>query len=549
MYRQNYMIPPGSYPVTVGPTTPGNANNTSSNAGAPSSAFGITAKGGGAGANENADDASGLNAFGGSGANGGGASYSYSGATKHSGIGVILSVPTGWLTYGGYRGGMGSYATDPYPYYACGGGGGAVGPGLDFNKASPWLGGDGGPGVAIRINGTLYYWGAGGGGAVFNSNGTATYVRGGNGGVGGGGGASVMGAFISPLVAGVAGLQGYSTGTDGSIGRNNTGGRGGDLTGSGGGGGSDDFGLGGSGGSGVVIISYTANMTIAAFNTSTNFFDCYTATICFSPNFFMVTDRTVSTNRICQVCPNNTKTSENNALFCRNNIYALNGYTNTTAAISCLSLYTLYNDTSGVRWINPAAPFQAYCDQSDGGGWMTIMQINKSYYSPVTALAFGNPLSSVVDNTAKLADDQINYASGDEQVYKWYGAFSSISTYVRTSAKFDDTQNAQNLFQMLYYGCRSVSFSNCAWYNNGAAHSVLDTLYDTNHFPPGSPNDCNRMFMLDNYGFGNVCTNCRCVSAGISCSGATPNHPPIYPIRFYIYLKRRYSFFFFFFVI
>ena len=92
------------------------------------------------------------------------------------------------------------------------------------------------------------------------------------------------------------------------------------------------------------------------------------------------------------------------------------GSTQALAAKSCLHLYTYFNDrTSRIRWINPASPFQVYCDQGDGGGWMKILQYT-TIYTPTSA-ATGTIASTTISGNAKLADSNVNYLS-KEMVYK-----------------------------------------------------------------------------------------------------------------------------------
>jgi hypothetical protein len=180
-------------------TNPGNSGNNST-------AFGLTATGGGFGGNAGGNGASG-------GSGGGGGHQSASPSTGGSG------------TSGqGFAGGGGNTSSP----YASGGGGGSAAVGQTAPSASQ--SGAGGDGISSSITGSAANYGGGGGGGVFSAAGTR-----GLGGAGGGG-------------------NGGASGVAGTAGTANTGGGGGASGSSGT--------LGGAGGSGVVIISIpSANYT------------------------------------------------------------------------------------------------------------------------------------------------------------------------------------------------------------------------------------------------------------------------------------------------
>jgi hypothetical protein len=232
-----------SYPITVGaggngapragtgPGTQGISNHQypiSATAGGSSSAFGVTALGGGFGASSYFQYTP-NSGRGGNGASGGGASGYSDGNQGREGIGTSGQGFNG----GGNRG-----------QYWSGGGGGAGGPG-GFGQFSgaPF----GGPGSPSNILGVNYFWGGGGGGSGYSG-------TGGNGGNGGGGGGAVG------STTGGAGLNNGSPGGGGSTSTNaNTpGGNAGANTGGGGGGGAhyNANNQGGNGGSGIVIVRY-----------------------------------------------------------------------------------------------------------------------------------------------------------------------------------------------------------------------------------------------------------------------------------------------------
>jgi hypothetical protein len=199
--------------------------------GGNSSAFGLTAIGGGRGGLSYWTASAGqVLARGQLGGSGGGAS----GYDTPSGQG------RGEGTAGqGNPGGNGSGS------YWSGGGGGAGGSGGQGSfGGAPF----GGPGVPNAILGTNYFWGGGGGGAGYSS-------TGGNGGIGGGGGGAVGG----PTSGGV-GLNNGQSGGGGPANAwaNTPGGNGGANTGGGGGGGAHYTAnnQGGNGGSGIVVVRY-----------------------------------------------------------------------------------------------------------------------------------------------------------------------------------------------------------------------------------------------------------------------------------------------------
>jgi len=233
----DFDIAPGSYTIVVGGGGQGNQNNAQNNTGGSSSAFGLTATGGGSGANESGDDTSGRNGTGGAGANAGGSSW-----TRASTAGTPIPTITSrnWVSFSGRSGGAGLNIRDPW--YGMGGGGGSGNNGDSGSQASS---GNGGTGVYDNILGTGFWWGAGGGAAAFGTN-----AQSGRGGLGGGGG----GAPSSAAFSGAAGRGAYNAAEAGFV--NSRGGNAGINTGSGGGGGANENEVGGNGGSGIVVIRY-----------------------------------------------------------------------------------------------------------------------------------------------------------------------------------------------------------------------------------------------------------------------------------------------------
>ena len=202
-----------TFPIVVG------SGGASVSNGANSSAFGLTAIGGGHGANNQT-------ATGADGGSGGGAPYAGSPGNGTAGQ--------------GYRGGYGAqtFSSDPLAQGGAGGGGaGAVGGNGAGNSA-----GAGGNGLAYSISGTSTYYAGGGGGTVGN---------GGGGGGGGSGGAGGGGAGGATYVQGTAGTP---------------------NTGGGGGAGSSYGGsAAGAGGSGIVIVSYPSSYQRATGGTITTY--------------------------------------------------------------------------------------------------------------------------------------------------------------------------------------------------------------------------------------------------------------------------------------
>jgi hypothetical protein len=219
----------GPYPIVIGAGGEGRTFDARGLNGGNSSAFGLTAIGGGGGGSWDVDRA------GSSGGSGGGASY----------IGTAGSAGTAGQ---GFAGGN---STSPNANGGGGGGAGSVGSSSAFKP-------QGGIGRSTNITGIPYFFAAGGGGGAWEPTGH----EGGNGGTGGGGGGGK--AFVG--VAGTGGLSGISNGGNGIVGRpNSKGGAGGANTGSGGGGGgatTPNAGYtttlygGGNGGSGIVIVRY-----------------------------------------------------------------------------------------------------------------------------------------------------------------------------------------------------------------------------------------------------------------------------------------------------
>ena len=227
-----------TYVITVGnggASVSGGQGGAVANDGQNSSAFGLTAIGGGGAGGGSPNRAA---RSGGSGGGAGG----YEGAGGAAG--------TAGPPRQGNDGGTGESGNQ----YRAGGGGGAALAGGNLNN-SFGRGGYGGTGVVSYINSNtgLYFGGGGGGGSYVSSRGGGI---GGAGGGGGGGTNSSVGTFGFGGVAGInAGANGASSG-DGNANTVPTGGNGGANTGGGGGGGGHQTAVSGAGGSGIVIVRY-----------------------------------------------------------------------------------------------------------------------------------------------------------------------------------------------------------------------------------------------------------------------------------------------------
>ena len=209
-------VTPQSYTINVGLGGPRRAGRGIGANGGNSTAFGLTATGGGYGGGT-------ADTNGNSGGSGGGGMYSATGSSGTTGQ--------------GNAGGTGDYALGG-SHDAGGGGGGAGSAGKD---ASNDQAGDGGSGIVSSITGEFKFYAGGGGGA---SNRVQAYHIAGKGGQGGGGigGISLSGGGNAETCRGTNGTPG--------------------LGGGGGGGSGNSLGESGAGGSGAVIIRYPKKETI-----------------------------------------------------------------------------------------------------------------------------------------------------------------------------------------------------------------------------------------------------------------------------------------------
>ena len=226
---RTFLSPNNTYTITVGSGgvreyNPGAYSGMPrATNGGNSSAFEVTAIGGGCGGSWNTFLAQ-------SGGSGGGNGFSYAGA-----LGVLNQ---------GFAGGAGRGASDNG--YPTGGGGGAGGPGGNWTTTKS---GNGGIGYESSITGTPTYYAGGGGGGV-HGGGTGVVAEPGDGGLGGGGAGdrpnTGSGAANPNNTSFRLNGSTYPTGESGVL---NTGGGGG-----GGGSGGSFQSAGGTGGSGVVIL-------------------------------------------------------------------------------------------------------------------------------------------------------------------------------------------------------------------------------------------------------------------------------------------------------
>jgi hypothetical protein len=244
-----------TYSVVVGNGGAGGtgeqSTDTGGNRGGASTAFGISATGGGGAPNRFASGSflGSVNYTGG--ANGGGGSADGARPGPGQGAnGVSPTLPAGitGTVYAGFRGGDG---VGNGPNYPGAGGAGSAQNGFNPGNTSS-SGGDGGQGALINFDGNNWRWGGGGGGSCWCQN----NVRGGNGGAGGGGGGSTNWGPASSGGGSAINSGGNGPGGGQDCGRPDTGGAGGANSGGGGGAGGHSAGPGGAGGSGIVIIRY-----------------------------------------------------------------------------------------------------------------------------------------------------------------------------------------------------------------------------------------------------------------------------------------------------
>jgi len=225
---QQVSVVSGTYSIVVGAGGAGGTTNGQGNAhgvnGVNTTAFSLTAIGGGAGGDGYANGLSG--------GSGGGSGHG-------NGVGYGGSGTSGQGNAGG-----GGFQSGPH---GAGAGGGAGGVGETATSGDPVA--HGGVGRLDTILGSNYYWAGGGGGGGYQA-------AGGNGGIGGGGGGSTQDQDGNGDQGGSGGGSALNSGANGGRGSGVAGGAGGANTGGGGGGGAHVTGYGGQGGSGIVIIRY-----------------------------------------------------------------------------------------------------------------------------------------------------------------------------------------------------------------------------------------------------------------------------------------------------
>ena len=307
VYHPNFSVTPGTnYTIVVGAGGTGSTGSTGTNGG-NSQFSSLTANGGGAGG-------AACGGSGNAGGSGGGASSTGSGGATNQG-----SFP-GATSYGN-AGSSGQVNVG-----SGGGGAGGVGrPGTQAQGGGLSIGGDGGPGIANDITGSLVYYGGGGG------------SQGSKPGIGGvGGGADGCNGFPQTGNPGVDGLGGGGGGglqtTYGDVGSPSV------ATSS------------GRGGSGVVILRYTPSSSTAAA----------TGQI-----------RHSSTGNIVE-----TYTSRGwNSI--KNKPLSEIGMTRESAAESALQIKQITGTTvNGWYWLNPGGlgPAQFWCDMNYlDGGWVMVL--------------------------------------------------------------------------------------------------------------------------------------------------------------------------------
>lgn len=225
IYNEAVDISAQPYTITVGAGGAGSTNgNAAGVSGSNSSAFGLTAIGGGRGGVSSSGNTNGANGGSGGGGRRDGGGSGGSGTAEQGNTGGN-SLPS----CGCYKGGGG------------GGGAGAVGGNGAGGTAATEAGGTGGIGIANNISGGMVYYGGGGGGGTEGTGG-ALGLRGLGGTGGGGAGFTAQGGSTLTAVAGTANTGGGGGGRPTNVGS----------------------GTAGAGGSGIVIISYPTNSGIVA---------------------------------------------------------------------------------------------------------------------------------------------------------------------------------------------------------------------------------------------------------------------------------------------
>eukprot|EP00041_Stephanoeca_diplocostata_P016006 m.311481 g.311481 ORF g.311481 m.311481 type:complete len:657 (-) comp20222_c0_seq1:142-2112(-) len=191
---------------------------------------------------------------------------------------------------------------------------------------------------------------------------------------------------------------------------------------------------------------------------------------------------------------------------------------------SCMSIYEIDPSSTGPRWIVvPGVPaaVQVYCDQSDGGGWMKILQIGSNpIYLPTPASA-GDGSWSNTSAFAKLADTVPNsiIPTGATRVYRMSSnpAWSSLSVYFRTTRNFTDTARYWNVVASStteQYCSVDGGFEDCTW-------STSPTKFDTYGQGSGFLHrvDTQQRMFTDLSEGASGCYNARCSSLGYRTLG------------------------------
>eukprot|EP00045_Choanoeca_perplexa_P014377 m.168823 g.168823 ORF g.168823 m.168823 type:complete len:243 (+) comp16657_c0_seq4:1342-2070(+) len=213
------------------------------------------------------------------------------------------------------------------------------------------------------------------------------------------------------------------------------------------------------------------------------------------------------------------------------------GANSADAAKSCRHLNLI------TYWLNPtgSSSFQAYCLQSDGGGWMKILEIPGQDYLVSTG-AISSIHLAAPGTSAKLSDTHINSvvfgASSTEREYRFEGPQSSDKVYLRSSATYIDTRRAFNIFTGTRSICQKTSYASCTF--RASTYATLDTLDDS--AITSVNNDCSRFFT--DHSTSRSCwgrervgdrRHNRCLSTGQTCVvGGVGNHPPIQGTKIYV---------------
>jgi hypothetical protein len=212
-------------------------------------------------------------------------------------------------------------------------------------------------------------------------------------------------------------------------------------------------------------------------------------------------------------------------------LYGGDGSSSALAARSCQDVYTTFGvRTSDIRWINPDAPFRAFCQQDDGGGWMKIISYSNPAYYTVTAAEQG----AITTGDGKMSDERINYMKG-MWTYKYYAPqFTTSYLYIQSAAQYIDTSTNANLISGTFRACKTPSgLQSCIWntYTMGVNYTLVNLDFSDGANVNTWKNDGTRIFT--DYSGSPQCFN---VGGGLRCytAGHSTGHAQLTPFIMYM---------------